>query len=224
MDHRENLLRCVRFERPDVIPMVFLINPACWQHYPHDALQELMERHPMLFPGFRAAASYTPEFSLVQRAGAPYRDPWGCVWRTSEDGITGVVTEHPLADWAAFEGYEAPDPERTDGLAPVDWDAVRAGLARDRAAGRLPQASLRHGHTFLQLSDLRGYQAAWEVRKPDGALVAEGKAALPVIGAPARVEGSWAAAGDTVLELRIRVMRPTGFEAASTRISSKGDN
>ncbi|MCU0510881.1 MAG: hypothetical protein MUC34_21495 [Anaerolineae bacterium] len=158
MNHRENLLRCVRFERPDTIPMIFLINPACWQHYPHDALQELMEAHPYLFPGFRASPTYTPEFSSVQRKDAPYLDPWGCVWHTSEDGITGVVTEHPLADWAAFEGYEAPDPDVTDGLNPIDWAAVRDALANDRASGRLAQASLRHGHTFLQLSDIRGYQ------------------------------------------------------------------
>jgi uroporphyrinogen decarboxylase len=159
MDHRENLLRCVRFERPDYIPMVFHINPACWQHYPHDALQELMERHPFLFPGFRASAAFTPEFSSVQRRDTPYRDPWGCVWHTAEDGITGVVTEHPLADWAAFEGYLPPDPDETDGLNPIDWAAVRRALHHERACGRLAQASLRHGHTFLQLSDIRGYQA-----------------------------------------------------------------
>lgn len=159
MNHRENLLRTVRFERPDFIPMTFHINPACWQHYPHDALQDLMARHPFLFPGFRPSPVYTPEFSLVQRADAPYRDPFGCVWRTSEDGITGVVTEHPLADWAAFDDFRAPDPDQTDGLNPVDWQAVAASLARDRAEGRLAQATLRHGHTFLQLGDLRGYPA-----------------------------------------------------------------
>jgi uroporphyrinogen-III decarboxylase len=159
MNHRDNLLRAVRFERPDFVPMIFHINPACWQRYPHDALQELMAQHPFLFPDFRPTPTVTPEFSLVQRADAPYRDPWGCVWRTSEDGITGVVTEHPLADWAAFDDFRAPDPDQTDGLGPVDWTAVAASIARDRAAGRLAQAGLRHGHTFLQLSDLRGYQA-----------------------------------------------------------------
>ena len=33
MDSPENYLRAVRFERPEWIPMVFYISPACWHHY-----------------------------------------------------------------------------------------------------------------------------------------------------------------------------------------------
>ena len=51
MNAAENLKRAVRFEKPEWIPMVFHINPSCWNHYPHDALQELMAAHPLLFPG-----------------------------------------------------------------------------------------------------------------------------------------------------------------------------
>lgn len=140
--------------------MTFHINPACWQHYPQDALQELMAGHPLLFPDFvPTAGKVVPEFSLVQRADQPYTDPWGCTWRTSEDGITGTVTGHPLADWAAFEGYRAPDPDRTDGLGPIDWAQVAREIREARAQGKLLQTGLRHGHTFLQLCDIRGYQA-----------------------------------------------------------------
>lgn len=160
MNQRENLLAAVRFERPEVIPMTFHINPACWQHYPQDALQELMAGHPLLFPDFiPTAGKVVPEFSLVQRADQPYTDPWGCTWRTSEDGITGTVIEHPLADWAAFEGYRTPDPDRTDGLGPIDWAQVAREIREARAQGKLLQTGLRHGHTFLQLCDIRGYQA-----------------------------------------------------------------
>jgi uroporphyrinogen decarboxylase len=159
MNQRENLLRAVRFERPETIPMVFHINPACWQHYPHDALQGLMAEHPLLFPGFTPSAKVTPDFSPVQRKDQPYRDPWGCVWQTSEDGIVGVVTEHPLADWDALDEYQAPDPERTDGLVPVDWESIGQTIATEKKRGSLLQATLRHGHTFLQLCDIRGYQA-----------------------------------------------------------------
>jgi uroporphyrinogen decarboxylase len=159
MNPRENLLRAVRFEVPDTIPMVFHINPACWQHYPHGALQELMAEHPLLFPNFNLSEKVTPDFSPVQRKDQPYLDPWGCVWHTSEDGITGVVTEHPLADWSALATFRVPDPEETDGLVPVDWDDVAQAMAANRAQGHLVQATLRHGHTFLQLSDIRGYQA-----------------------------------------------------------------
>ncbi len=159
MNQRENLLRAVRFERPDAIPMIFHINPACWQHYPHDALQDLMAAHPYLFPDFTPVELVRPDLSPVQRKGQPYRDPWGCVWHTAEDGITGIVIEHPLADWAALATYRAPDPEHTDGLVPIDWAAVAAAMQAEKARGRLAQATLRHGHTFLQLCDLRGYRA-----------------------------------------------------------------
>ena len=66
----------------------------------------------------------TPNFSPVQRKERPYTDPWGCTWVTAEDGITGTVTHHPLADWDAFETYQPPDPEMTDGLVPIDWDEI----------------------------------------------------------------------------------------------------
>lgn len=160
MNQRENLLAAVRFERPDAIPMTFHINPACWQHYPQDALQALMAGHPLLFPDFvPAPGTVVPEFSVVQRAAEPYTDPWGCTWRTAEDGLTGTVTEHPLANWAAFEDYRPPDPDRTDGLGPVDWAQVAWAIREHKAQGKLLQTGLRHGHTFLQLCDLRGYQA-----------------------------------------------------------------
>ncbi len=160
MNARENILRAVRFERPDSIPMTFAINPASWQYYPQDALQELMALHPLLFPGFRPTAlPIRPQLSPVQRKDEPYTDPWGCVWQTTLDGITGTVTGHPLADWAAFEGYQAPDPEVSDGLGPIDWREAAARIARSRAGGELAMCGLRHGHTYLQLCDLRGYQA-----------------------------------------------------------------
>ena len=33
MTERENMLRTIRFERPDHIPMIFAVNPACYEHY-----------------------------------------------------------------------------------------------------------------------------------------------------------------------------------------------
>ncbi|MFZ2146638.1 MAG: hypothetical protein WAV28_05400, partial [Sedimentisphaerales bacterium] len=46
----ENTLRAIRFERPEHIPVIFWINPACWHHYPKHALFELMAEHRLLFP------------------------------------------------------------------------------------------------------------------------------------------------------------------------------
>ena len=160
MNQRENLLAAVRFETPDTIPMVFHINNASWQHYPQDVLQELMAEHPLLFPNFTPSREQiVPDFSPVQRKDQPYTDPWGCTWHTLENGITGAVTEHPLADWAAFENYQTPDPDKTDGLTPIDWQSVSQQISQSHAQGELVQTGLRHGHTFLQLCDIRGYES-----------------------------------------------------------------
>lgn len=157
MTERENYLRAVSFQRPDHIPMEFVVNDSCYAAYPQAELLDLMEDHPLLFPHFRRPAlPYRPDYALVARKDAPYRDDFGCVWTTTCDGITGTVTGHPLADWDAWKGYIPPDPEVCMGIGPVDWEQVKKAL--DGAPDRPRIGGLRHGHTFLQLCDLRGYE------------------------------------------------------------------
>ena len=159
INQRENILRAVRFDYPEYIPMAFHINSACWQYYPQDALQELMANHPLLFPKYiptteKVRLNYSP----VQLKDKPYSDPWGCVWETMVDGITGTVTKHPISDWSDFESYKAPDPEQTDGLIFLNWYQVEREMNQEKEQGALKQAGLRHGHTFMQLCDIRGYE------------------------------------------------------------------
>ncbi len=159
MTERENVLRAARFERPETIPARFHINAACWHHYPQSALQELMAAHPALFPNVEST-SQPPEIdhSPDALAGRPYTDPWGCVYESPDDGIIGVATKHPLENWELFESFTPPDPDEVLGRLPIDWDDVaRKGGSCDVALG-LRDGSLDHGHTFLRLCDLRGYQ------------------------------------------------------------------
>ncbi len=159
MNQRENMLRTIRFERPDYIPMSFHINAACWQHYDQEQLLDLIEDHPFLFPGFkRPALPFKPEFARVARKHEPYRDDFGCLWQTTDDGITGTVTGHPLADLADYPDYRFPDPETCCGIGPIDWEEIARDIRKAKHEGRFTSGGLRHGHTFLQLSDLRGYQ------------------------------------------------------------------
>lgn len=156
---RSTILKAIRFERPDYIPMTFHINDSCWQSYPQEALFDLMESHEFLFPDFkRPQGNYVPNFSAVARKTAPFTDDWGCLWETTKDGITGTVRKHPLADWTEFASYTVPDPNKCMGIGPVNWDDVEANIARLKESGEIISAGLRHGHTFLQLSDIRGYQ------------------------------------------------------------------
>ena len=151
-----NLMRAVRFDRPDCIPMTYHINDACWHHFPQDALQQLMAEHEFLFPDFEPFADdFIPDYLPNARANEPYADPWGCVWTSTDDGIVGTATHHPLADWRELEHYVPPDPAQGDGMGNYLGSAVHDAASSCR---RLSMASLRHGHTFLQLVDLRGYE------------------------------------------------------------------
>ncbi|MBR2460938.1 MAG: hypothetical protein IKB34_06895 [Clostridia bacterium] len=156
----DNFTRAIRFERPDFIPMSFAVNPACWHHYPKEALFDLMEEHKLLFPGFkRPSPDWMPNYALAARADQPYTDPMGCVWHTSDNGITGTVLGHPLSDWSSFNTtWSIPDPNETDGLYQVDWNKREEAWKSIKARDGVLRGSLRHGHTFLQLCDLRGYQ------------------------------------------------------------------
>lgn len=155
---KSNRQRAILFEKPDYIPMSFYVNPSCWNHYPQEWLVEQLERHPLLFPDFQAPKlPYTPEYALCARKDEPYTDDFGCLWTTADDGITGTVVKHPLEDWEAYSQYQFPDPAHQTGIGPMDWEKARISVEEQRAKGEFATGGLRHGHTFLQLCDLRGY-------------------------------------------------------------------
>ena len=135
--------------------MVFHINAACWTHYDKDALMELVLNHKYLFP---TPYSSSPTLALNARAHAPYTDPWKCVWTTTDDGITGSVHGHPLASWDSFTDYTVPNPDTTDGTFPIDWATIKQDVQAARANDEIVWGSLPHGHTFLRLQDIRGYE------------------------------------------------------------------
>jgi hypothetical protein len=156
---RENILKAVRFERPETIPVQVHISTACWHHYPHEGLIELMVEHPLLFPGYeRPARIQVPEPAPWRRAGTSYVDSWGCVWETQEDGLTGAVRHHPLASWESWEAFEPPDPNTDSGWGRIDWAQIEHALVRACSEGRMVRGALRHGHTFLTLVYLCGYE------------------------------------------------------------------
>ncbi len=154
----ENTLRAIRFERPEYIPMIFWINPACWHHYPKDLLLALMAEHPLLFPDFNSQNITVSEPAPWEKADEPYTDQWRCVWETTDDGITGAVTQHPLADWDALESYTPPNPAKTNGMAAIDWAEIKEKILKTKRQGKYGVGSLEHGHAFMRLSYLRGYE------------------------------------------------------------------
>lgn len=161
ISQRDNYLKTVRFENPDYIPMAFHINSACFNAYPQEFLFDQMEAHKLLFPHFvrpKSNAPYITDFGNVGTKGVPYTDDFGCVWETTENGITGTVVKHPLEDMSNFKNYKMPNPATHMGIGEINWDNVAKNIANVKQKGDLTVGGLRHGHTFLQLCDIRGYQ------------------------------------------------------------------
>jgi hypothetical protein len=157
MSRRENMLRTIRFERPERIPMIFCIAPACRYYLPPGAIEDLMESHPLLFPWFKRKPGPPPS-NVAPPRPAPYVDAWGVTQASPEEGIASVAVKHPLADWSAFDTYTPPPmPELKD------EEKARPNLAAENRAkalaeGNLIHGGLPHGHTFLRLCEIRGYE------------------------------------------------------------------
>lgn len=159
MKARENYIRTVTFQNPEWIPVHFVINKSCYFTYDQNFLFDEMEKHKLLFPNFqRPQGKYVPELSGVNKTGARFYDGFGCGWETTMDGITGTVVESPLQDISKADEFPFPDPEKNNGLNPIDWEKEKARIQRNKENGYLTIGGLRHGHTFLQMCDIRGYE------------------------------------------------------------------
>ncbi|MBQ3956547.1 MAG: hypothetical protein II680_11705, partial [Clostridia bacterium] len=91
MTHRENMLRVIRFEHPDHIPVIFAVNASVFSHYDPRAVEELLESHPII------AGKGTMRWDLVPKEGQKvdepqiYYDEFGVEWKGDIDGIRGVI-------------------------------------------------------------------------------------------------------------------------------------
>jgi hypothetical protein len=159
-DHRASWIKAARFDHPDGVPVLFHINAACWDAFPQEDLARLLAAHPRLFPDGPPALPHRPRHGANAIAAQPCTDRWGCIWSTSRDGIVGTVHGHALPGLAGAGSWSPPDPAVGDSFGPRDWSRLPAEVERTRTAGRPAVLGLEHGHTFLRLCDLVGYEAA----------------------------------------------------------------
>lgn len=156
MSPRDNILRSVRFERPERIPMRFWINTACYNHYPRAALDDLRESHPYLFPGFRRSAEAPAAPKPPERRS--HVDAWGVTMASPEEGIAAVPVQHPFADWSMLERYNPPPMPDLNEDEKKRPDLAVENRRKAIADGIVLSGGLHHGHTFLRLCNLRGYE------------------------------------------------------------------
>ncbi len=79
ISERENYIRTVEFRRPQWIPCRIGLMSATW-HYYREALEDLVLRYPLIFPGFKRGSLNFDSFGPAYREGERYTDNWGCVW------------------------------------------------------------------------------------------------------------------------------------------------
>jgi Uroporphyrinogen-III decarboxylase len=152
MTQRENILRAIRFERPDYIPMTFAMSGSWWHYYNPEALFELLESHPLLFPNYVRPATYQKPTTYELPKRRLYKDEFNVLWEDAIEGIRGVVKEHPLADLDKLADYKMPSPPV------IDLDRIKSNVISAKNSGQFTTAGLEHGHTFLRLVDLCGYE------------------------------------------------------------------
>ena len=161
ISNRENYLRAAKFQHPEWIPATVHINDASWNLWRKD-MEKIALKFPEYFPhvceGWRDYANY--KFAPAYRKDEKFRDNWGCVWETTEDGIEGVVTEFPLEDWENLSAWHMPDIETQGDRGAMDWKKIAESMRAARARGELVKGGLPHGFLFLRMTYLRGFENA----------------------------------------------------------------
>jgi len=154
---KENYLRNARFEGPEYIPCRIGLSTALRRNL-RSELEEIIDRHPLMFPQFRKKQK---SFYMVspREAVGDFEDVWGCTWKNEIEGILGTVVGHPISNWQAFSTYHSPDPLKCEHMELCDWGMVREELRSKREAGELTVGHMGHGFLFMRLAYLRGFES-----------------------------------------------------------------
>ena len=152
MTDRENKLRAIRFAHPDHIPMLFVVTEAVFYNYDPHQVEELLESHPIIAGKHRMRWDLVEKKRAAEEQITEFTDAFGVAWKGVINGIRGAVQRHPLANLEDVPGYRFP------ALPQFDAEAERRQVQQRQAEGHFTGAGLEHGHTFLRLTDLCGYE------------------------------------------------------------------
>ncbi len=106
MKSRERVLRAIRFENPDRVPVSHAVLPATQLKYGW-ALAEILEEYPEDFGWDYMGNLPVEEFPALYRMGRN-RDDFGTVWQSEALGICGIPVEWPIPDLARYDEYQWP--------------------------------------------------------------------------------------------------------------------
>ncbi len=158
-----NWLKAMYFDSPEWTPCNVGTLPAVWIKH-REAFEALVLEHPRVFPAYKKGSV---DFDFPNGFGAPtyepgrYTDCWGSVWENIMRGMEAQVVVEPLSEWSAFENWKKhlPDPIKNFEWGPRDLTALAEGIAQAKRRGDMAWARcLMHGHFFMRLYYLRGFE------------------------------------------------------------------
>ena len=144
---------------PQWIPSLIVVSGASWKEHGPD-MEEVVRRYPDLFrdeKNGRAGLDYI-DLSFAEFEGEEFIDSWGCVWSQHLDGLEGIVSGHPLAEWENLTDFTAPDPLLQADRGPANWPIVQEEVRKKQEAGEAAGGGPPHGFFFNRLSYLRGFE------------------------------------------------------------------
>ncbi len=156
MSERENFLRVLEFKNPHWIPVSVHLAWPLWHKY-REELEEIVLHYPKIFKDYeKGNTDFDGDPGPRCRQREYFRDNWGCLWYTLQDGIEGQVVEHPLADWEDLDSYKPLDPAIKSPLGERDWEKIKKDVEEQKKKGLLTCGDGER--LFDRLYYLRGFE------------------------------------------------------------------
>ena len=112
MDSRERYIRALTFAGPDRVPVMHHSVQGAFRAH-GQALEDLYRKYPgdvLLSPASQRIFAFHDRPRGRWADGKVSYDDWGCGWLWTTSDYMGQTVEHPLSDWSALDGFQAPDP------------------------------------------------------------------------------------------------------------------
>ena len=154
------LLRAYRFQNPNQIPVNISIESSCWDYYGSEYLINILSSHQSLFEDFPSIIELSKNVTHLpwKTKGVAYIDSWGCEWISEMNGWTGIVSKPSLDTWDKLDSFVPPSFETQNGWGTQNWDDFEQQINKRKLAGKAVIAGLRHGHCFLTMTYMRGFE------------------------------------------------------------------
>ena len=152
MTSRERVLKAIRFEKPDRIPIKNCALPAAFYKHGQALVDLLNKKYPHDFGPLCHSIPPKENLPPEYRLGEHY-DGWGTLWHNEQEGMHGQVLKVPLDDWSKLKSFKLPPlPKQEDVL--KNKEAVKKHKEEYFYLG----GPYGLGNLFERLQFLRGYE------------------------------------------------------------------